>query len=58
MNRCYMCKADGEFVDHFLLHSSYAKELWDMIFVMFRIPWVMSRRVLDLFDCWHWSLGG
>uniref|UniRef100_A0A2N9GAU4 Reverse transcriptase zinc-binding domain-containing protein n=1 Tax=Fagus sylvatica TaxID=28930 RepID=A0A2N9GAU4_FAGSY len=24
---CYMCKADGESVDHLLLHCPYAKEL-------------------------------
>jgi hypothetical protein len=27
-----MCKADGESVDHLLLHHPYAKEIWDMIF--------------------------
>jgi hypothetical protein len=32
-----MCKADGESVDHLLLHCSYAKELWDMIFALFGI---------------------
>ena len=53
---CYMCKADGESVDHLLLHCSYAKELWDMIFVFFGIHWVMPRHVIDLFDCWQGSL--
>jgi hypothetical protein len=32
---CCMCKADGESVDHLLLHCVYAKELWDMDFAMF-----------------------
>uniref|UniRef100_A0A2N9HAI3 Reverse transcriptase zinc-binding domain-containing protein n=1 Tax=Fagus sylvatica TaxID=28930 RepID=A0A2N9HAI3_FAGSY len=32
---CYMCKTDGEFVNHLLLHCPYAKELWDMIFGLF-----------------------
>uniref|UniRef100_A0A2N9FZM9 Reverse transcriptase domain-containing protein n=1 Tax=Fagus sylvatica TaxID=28930 RepID=A0A2N9FZM9_FAGSY len=54
---CCLCKADGESVDHLLLHCAYAKELRDMIFVWFGISWVMPRRVLELFDCWQWSMG-
>jgi hypothetical protein len=38
---CCMCKADGESVDHLLLHCSYAKELWDLVFAMFGVHWVM-----------------
>jgi hypothetical protein len=52
-----MCKADGESVDHLLLHCPYAKELWDMIFALFGIHWVMPKRVIDLFNCWQGSLG-
>jgi hypothetical protein len=54
---CCMCKADGESVDHLLLHCPYAKELWDMIFGLFGIQWVMPKRVIELFDCWQGSLG-
>ena len=54
---CCMCKADGESVDHLLLHCPYAKELWDMIFVLFRIHWVMPKRVIDLFHSWQGSVG-
>ena len=54
---CYMCKADGESVDHLFLHFPYAKELWDMILALFGIHWVMPKRVLDLFHCWQGSLG-
>ena len=32
MDRCYMCKKNGESVDHFLLHCEVAKVLWDEIF--------------------------
>ncbi len=53
---CCMCKADGESVDHLLLHCPYAKELWDMIFALFGIQWVMPKRVIDEFNCWQWSL--
>jgi hypothetical protein len=43
-----MCKADGKSVNHLLLHCPYAKKLWDMVFAMFGVQWVMSRRVIDL----------
>ena len=52
VNWCCMCKTDGESVDHLLIHSPYAKELWDMVFAMFGVHWVMPRRVIDLFACW------
>ena len=54
---CCLCKADGESVDHLLLHCMYAKELWDMIFGWFGISWVMPKRVVELFDCWQWNMG-
>ena len=57
VNWCCMCKVAGESVDDLLLHCTYAKELWDMIFVLFGIHWVMPRNVMALFDCWQGSLG-
>uniref|UniRef100_A0A2N9F8F9 Reverse transcriptase zinc-binding domain-containing protein n=1 Tax=Fagus sylvatica TaxID=28930 RepID=A0A2N9F8F9_FAGSY len=45
---CCMCKADGESIDHLLLHCPYAKELWDMIFVLFGIHWVMPKQVIEV----------
>ena len=54
---CCMCKAAGESMDHLLLHCSYAKELWDLVFAMFGVHWVMLRRVIDLFVCWQRRLG-
>jgi hypothetical protein len=54
---CCMCKAGGESVDHLLLHCSYAKELWDLVFAMFGVHWVMLCRVIDLFVCWQRRLG-
>ena len=52
-----MCKADGESVDHLLLHCVYAKDLWDLVFAMFGISWVMPGSVRDLFACWIGKMG-
>jgi hypothetical protein len=54
---CCMCKEDGETVDHLLLHCDFAKELWDMVFVLFGLHWVMPRRVIELFACWQGNFG-
>ena len=54
---CCMCKADGESIDHLLLHFPYAKELWDMIFALFGIHWVMPKHVIEVFCCWQGSMG-
>ena len=48
---------EGESVDHILLHYSYAMVLWDIVFVMFGVQWVMPRRVVDLLACWQGKFG-
>ncbi len=44
-------------VDHLLLHCPYARELWNMIFGLFGVSWVMTRSALDLQECWQGSYG-
>jgi hypothetical protein len=56
IDRCCMCKTNGESVDHFLLHCELARALWDAIFSRFSLSWVMPLRVVDLFSYW-WSGG-
>ena len=34
-NWCYMCKSNGELVDHILLHSPIVFELWSTVFTLF-----------------------
>lgn len=35
---CYLCKKNGEFVDHLLLHCEVTRVLWDEIFLRVDIP--------------------
>ena len=37
LDGCCMCKKDGEFIDHLLLHCHVARELWNMIFSLFGV---------------------
>jgi len=52
---CYMCKRDGESVDH-LLHCEVACALWSVFFSCIGLSCVAPRRVADLCACW-WTGG-
>ena len=50
---CYMCKCNGESVDHLFLHCSVAMDLWSMVFGLFGVSWVMPQSVVGLLACWQ-----
>ena len=54
---CYMCKCNSETVDHLCLHCPVALELWDMVFGLFGVCWVMPMSVVGLFACWQGRFG-
>jgi hypothetical protein len=54
---CCLCRESGESPDHILLHCKIARELWNMVFVLFGVQWVMPETVLDLFSSWQGSCG-
>jgi hypothetical protein len=54
---CCMCKKNGESVDHLLLHCEVAARLWNYVFTLFGVEWVMPRSFLDVLACWNW-MGG
>ena len=48
-NRCYLCKEEEETSDHILIHCSKAHLLWQLIFVLLGIQWVLSCLVREVF---------
>ena len=52
-----MCKCKSEIVDHLFLHCPVAPELWDMVFGLFGVCWVMPMFVVELFACWQGQFG-
>ena len=42
-----MCKCNSESVDHLFLHCPIASELWDMVFGLFGVSWVVPLSI-----CW------
>ena len=52
-----MCKCNSESVDHLFLHCPVASELWDMIFGLFGVSWVMPLSIVGLFACQQGCFG-
>jgi hypothetical protein len=52
MDICCVCKRNGEFVDHLLLHCKVSSGMWSALCSRFGMSWVMPRRVIGLFACW------
>jgi len=50
---CYMCKNNGESVDHLLLHCEIASALWYTTFSGVGLVLVMPRKVVNLFVYWR-----
>ena len=51
-NRCYMCKEEEEMGIHILLHCLTAHILWQLIFALFGVHWVMHSSVRGLLLNW------
>ena len=54
---CYMCKCNGELVDHLFLHCLVAMDLWYIVLGLFGVSWVMPQSVLGLLACWQGRFG-
>ena len=57
-NRCYLCKEEEETSDHILIHCSKARLLWQLIFALFGIQWVLSCSIREVLLSWHGSFVG
>ena len=44
-NRCYVCKEDEEMGDRLLLHYKKACNLWQLVFDLFYVQWVMHSSI-------------
>ena len=52
MDWCFMCKCNGELVDHLFLHW-VALDLWSMDLSLFGVIWVMPKSVVELLAFWQ-----
>ena len=52
-----MCKCNSETVDRLFLHCLIAMELWDMVFGLFGVSWVMPMFVVEFLAYWQGRFG-
>ena len=53
LNRCYTCKAAKEMRDHIMLHCPKASLLWQLVFALFHVQWVMHSSVRGVLLSWN-----
>ena len=41
-NRCFLCLSEVETVDHLLLHCAKTRVLWNLLFFLFDVAWILS----------------
>ena len=46
-DRCFLSLSHEESIDHILLHCDKARVLWDLLFSLFRVFWVMQSTVRE-----------
>ena len=46
-NRCFLCYAEEESIDHILIHCIKARVLWELLFALFGVIWVLPYLVKD-----------
>lgn len=51
-NRCFLCLCKEETVDHLLLHCATTVILWQLVFTLFRVSWVLPTFVKDALLGW------
>ena len=52
---CSLCCAEEEMIDHILVHCSKARVLWDFVFSLFGVNWVLPFTVRDTLLDWFAS---
>ena len=57
-NRCFLCCAEEESINHILNHCSKARVLWELLFAMFGVMWVLPLSARDTLLSWHGSFMG
>ena len=56
-NRCFLCLSKAETVDY-LLHCAKTWVLWNLLFSLFGVSWILSCSVEETLLRWHGSFAG
>ena len=55
-NRCFFCLTKGESTNHILIHYTKIRVLWELLFALFGVTWVLSCLVRKTLLGWYGSL--
>ena len=58
MNKYYFCELVGESVNYILLHCTKVRILWQLLFPLFNVVWVIPSSVKDTLLSWNDSFVG
>ena len=56
--RCYLCGAAEETVDHLLIHCTKARVLWELLFNLFGVMWVLPSSGKEILLGWYGAFVG
>ena len=57
-NKCFLCHSEVKTVDHLLLHCVKTRALWNLLFSLFGVAWVLSGSVKETLLGWHGAFVG
>lgn len=57
IEQCCMCTKSEESIDHLLLHCKVTRDLWESVFRLFEIEWVLLFWVAELLASWIGQFG-
>ena len=52
-NSCFLCLIKEKSIDHILPHCEKARMLWELLFSLFGVSWVLSSNVRETLLGWH-----
>ena len=52
---CFLCCAEEDTINHILVHFSKARVLWDLVFTLFGVNWVILLTIRDTLLGWFAS---
>ncbi|KAJ9696951.1 hypothetical protein PVL29_008942 [Vitis rotundifolia] len=57
-NRCFLCLSEAETVDHLLLHCVKTRVLWNLLFSLFGVAWILPCSVKETLIGWNGGFVG
>ena len=57
-NRCFLCLEEEETIDHIFIHCVKTRVLWNLLFSLLGVLWILPSLVRDTLLGWHGSFVG